>query len=293
MSIKDSTPKRRLFTSLVEDARLAKFKAEAAFHGVEFLGRGAGRNHKYKLTCGHEQDVRSDAMRDGQFSCRVCSIKKDSTSASLLGAEMLSKSRRKDYAVYKLKCGHTQEIAKCHMRRNNFECKTCLGIKLQTEAGKQGALIIGPGERKDRRMYRLACGHERTVAMNAMRKGWVRCNVCEVSWATKESNLYVHAVELGGEVVIKVGIARIIETRNTQYGLPADAQLTTLLTIPFSTGKDAIRAESRVKQTFKHGRKTNAKHIFTKSGWTECYEPQYLVAILTYCKSLALRSKAL
>jgi hypothetical protein len=211
-----------------------------------------------------------------------------SAEASLSGLKWIRKTKN-NYCLYRFDdCQHEQEITLSSAKLKSFRCKTCQQEKLQSEAKSKGLIYLGKTKNNYGKYKFLSCSHEQEIATANIRQNKFVCQSCCESRFTKPSNLYVHLVTLQGEQVLKVGVAKNIQNRIKVYGLPKDAELTTVLVKSFPTGKDAEIAESLICQAFKNARYKNSKHIFTNSGSTECFAPSKLNEIVNFINTMQL-----
>ena len=103
-----------------------KLDAEAAEQGAVIVGAGRNVRHRtYRLECGHEQEVEFKSMRRRNFRCRTCFENKLEAEASEQGAEITGADSNARCRLYRLECGHEQEIKIGSMRIGNFRCQTC------------------------------------------------------------------------------------------------------------------------------------------------------------------------
>lgn len=133
MSYQEDSDPPGLFTGLT--AALAdtptnrKLAEEAAVYGATLLGPGKNCNYRrYRLECGHEQEVQTSNMRRGAFQCRTCPPRADAKlaeEAADQGATLLGPGKDPNYRLYRLGCQHEQEVDTSKMRRGNFKCRTC------------------------------------------------------------------------------------------------------------------------------------------------------------------------
>lgn len=222
---------------------------------------------------------------DGQLSAQE---KKWSQEAKSSGLEWICKTRN-NYCLYKFEsCNHTQEMTTSSAKLKIFRCKTCQRQKLESEANDRGLTYLGKTKNNYAKYRFSSCLHEQEIATANIRQNKFVCQQCGESRFTKPSNLYLHIVSLQGEQVIKVGVAKNIQNRIRAYGLPKDSELKTVIVRPVKTGKDAELAESLICKKFSSDKYKNAKHIFTKSGSTECFAPSKLDEIIDYINNINL-----
>lgn len=162
-------------SSCLED----RLRREAQVQGCKLLGSADNpRYRKYQLPCGHEQEVHTYAMREGAVQCKICLYDKLEQEAAENGCVLLGPGKDTNYRVYRLRCGHEQELAPTSVRKGSFRCHTCLDNKLNQEAKEKGCELLGRGRSKAYRYYRLPCGHEQEVQTGDVRRGDFDCKVC-------------------------------------------------------------------------------------------------------------------
>jgi hypothetical protein len=262
-----------------------KFKSEATAKGWTWLSQFAYRQSLYQHQCGHTQVVETSNMRRCGAKCQHCWLEKIKAEATANGWFWISQVDE-DYGRYQHQCGHEQDVQMTNMRRTMVQCSHCQEEKLKSEAQNgwtwlgQVAWYYG--------LYQHRCGHTQKITMGNMRKGMVACHACEASWATKPSNLYVLYISLQGEALVKVGISGNLDHRKNCYGLPPEAEVTTLKTVPFATGLEAKAAEQKVLKKFRKHQLKNIDHIMSRSGATECFCPSVLDQILDAVEQLEI-----
>jgi hypothetical protein len=274
-------------TDAILSPQEAKWAAEAKAVGLTWLKKARPLYGLFRFNgCKHEQELRFDHVRSNEVRCSICADNARKLEAATVGLTWLRKARY-CFGLFRFNsCGHEQEIRYDNLKIKNFNCRSCFENKRKVEAGRVGLLWLEqkPGSRS---LYRFhECGHEQEMQHGSVMLNCFVCRTCKGSWANKTSNLYVNVIEVQGEQIVKVGISRVVTRRVGEYGLPPNAQVVTLLAIPFETGLIAKQAERKVMQAFKHAKHPAAKHFFTKSGRTECFHPEFLSAILEYCKTL-------
>jgi hypothetical protein len=265
-----------------------KLNDEAARQGCELIGAGrSARYRTYRLPCGHEQEVQLIHLRIGNFRCLTCMEQKLHDEAAENDCVLIGAGRNAFYRTYRLPCGHEQETQTGAIRKGQVRCQTCMQQKLRDEAAQQGCELVGAGRNHRCRLYLLPCGHEQEAQTGKMRKGIFRCQICEDYYYTQPSQAYLLHIKVGADEWLKLGYAKNVDNRVTRYGLPSDADVNVLATIPFDTGKEALEFEQSLHK--KHKRKRlRAKDMLdfhTGGGSTECYP-------LTMVEKLMLEMKA-
>jgi hypothetical protein len=259
-----------------------KLNREAEAQGCKLLGAGKDANYRlFELPCGHEQEVTLSSMRDGGFMCQTCLVAKLNQEAEAQGCKLLGPGRTKDHRIYALMCGHEQDVSVQMMRTGVFECKTCREEKHRQEAEAQGCKLLGP-VKTNYRMYELPCGHEQEVQLGAMRVGSFECQTCEETSRTLPSNVYLLHIKVDSDEWLKLGYAKSVDFRTSQYGLIEGAEVTTVYALPFATGNEAHAVEADIHSRYKRKRlpQKEMKQFHTRSGFEECYPVTMLDKLL-------------
>jgi len=154
-------------------------REEAEAQGCKLLGPGRDKNYcTYLLPCGHQHEVVISHMRKGNYRCQICIDEKLKAEADAQGCEILGAGKKVRYQIYRLPCGHKQEIANAAMRGGRWRCQICLDDRLKAEAEDQGCELLGPGKDNQFRTYRLPCGHEQEISPGNLRRGGFHCQIC-------------------------------------------------------------------------------------------------------------------
>ena len=214
-----------------------RLKQEAEARGCELIDAPAKAGHRlYKLSCGHEREVRLTTMRDGSYRCNTCLENRITLDAKAQGCKVASKGRAVNFRKYELPCGHEQDVRFNDMRIGKFLCRTCVAEKHDQEAEAQACKILGKGKSSLSRLYSLPCGHEQEVFLSSMRDASFLCQTCEETSRTLPSNVYLLHIKVDSDEWLKLGYAKAVNTRVAQYGLPRDAEVTNIGSLPFDTG---------------------------------------------------------
>ncbi len=251
-----------------------KWAEEAQAYDCKLLGPAKDSRYRtYRLPCGHKKEISTGGMRIGAFLCNICFESKIVEEASSQGCVLLGPGKDNNSRNYRLSCGHEQSVRLENIRNGIFRCNTCLDEKIQSEARAQGCQVLGSAKHTAYRTYRLPCGHVQEVQVTHIRNGSFSCQVCE-DWAfTQPSQAYLLHIKVGPDEWLKLGFAKNVDFRVSQYGLPSDAVVSILKTKPFDTGKEAQAFEKSLHE--KHQRKrlkaAEMADFHSKSGQTECY----------------------
>jgi hypothetical protein len=201
-----------------------KLEEEAKAQGCALLGPGKNAFYRlYRLPCGHEHEIQLTHMREGNFRCQRCLEKKLKDEAEAQGCALLGPGNAAGLRLYRLPCGHEQDIPTHSMRLGKVLCQSCQENKLEEEAKAQDCELIGPGNAVGLRLYRLPCGHEKEIYLVSMRKGSFRCQTCqenkleeeakaqgcEILGLVEDSNYRLYRLPCGHEREIQTGDMRL------------------------------------------------------------------------------------
>ena len=163
--------------------------------------------------------------------------------------------------------------------------------KLEQESRAAGLVLLGPGKDYNYRTYRWqSCGHESEYVISVVRIGNVRCQVCDPTAYAKPSTIYLlHFAADDGTNWLKLGVAKNIDARISQYGLLDDVRLIErIATIPADTGKEATIVEKDLHAKFrKHRIHPGQMKDLMRSGHSECYPMTMREVILEALNALA------
>lgn len=260
-----------------------KLKQEAEERDCKLIGMAGKANYRiYELPCGHQQEVNTSMMRRNNFRCAICLKKTIEQEAEARGCKLLGPGKDAHYRLYKLPCGHEQEVTVSGMRRGNAQCPICMLEKLKEEAASQGCKFLGQGRNIHYRLYKLPCGHEQEVHTGAMRRGGFLCQACEETSRTLPSNVYLLHIEVDSDEWLKLGYAKSVDSRRSRYGLVNGAKVTAVYSIPFPTGNEAQAFEAGIHKRHRRKRlsKKHMKDFHTVSGFNECYPITMLDTLL-------------
>ena len=142
------------------------------------------------------------------------------------------------------------------------------------EAAERGAVIVGAGRNALYRTYKLECGHEQEVQIEAMRTGNFCCQTCEDTSRTLPSYVYLLHIINGEHEFLKLGYAKNIDFRVSRYGLPETAIVNHVTALRFETGNEAHEFEAALHSCMKSEQLSERKaksYGMTRGGYTECY----------------------
>jgi predicted nucleic acid-binding Zn ribbon protein len=267
-----------------------KLHKDAKELGLMLIGAGRSRHYKtYRFDqCGHEQEIHTGALREKEFSCQTCIVKKHHKEAKNAGLKLIGAGRNRHHKTYRFdQCGHEQEIHLSDVRNNNVRCHQCFQDKLDKEAKAVGLTLLGAGRNNASRTYRFnKCGHTRSIEMADVRRNNFRCNTCEETSRDLPSKVYLLKIQSGSFIWLKLGYAKTVKTRIREYRLPEDAKVKRLKVIDFKTGREAHEFESKLHTKHKRKRLPMKKmKEFHKNGYNECYPLEMLDKLLEELES--------
>ncbi len=180
-----------------------------------------------------------------------------------------------------IRCAHAPSvlprpflIQMSKVRERIFQCQQCFQEKLASEAIEAGLTLIGPGKNKHYRTYRFnICGHEREITTSDVRTYAFICNTCEETARDLPSNVYLVKIKASSFEWLKLGYAKNVTERVKQYGLPADAKVTTIVVRPFGTGREAHQFEEAIHSNYANRGlpPDRMKKFHAVGGFDECY----------------------
>ena len=151
--------------------------------------------------------------------------------------------------------------------------------KHKAESDTVGLTLLGPGKTASHRTYRFnECRHEQEIQTGQVRSDSFVCNTCEETARDLPSNVYLVKIKASLFEWLKLGYAKNVDQRIKRYGLPADANVTTIVVRPFDTGREAHSFEEsiHVKYANRGLLPVRMKEFHTYSGFDECYPIELL-----------------
>ena len=96
------------------------------------------------------------------------------------------------------------------------------------------------------------------------------------------SSVYLLAIRNGANEWLKLGYAKDIDTRASNYGLPATATIEKVVIVGFDTGNEAHSFKVRLHTKYAVARISNRKVRalgMVKTGFAECYPMDMLLVL--------------
>jgi hypothetical protein len=176
--------------------------------------------------------------------------------------------------VHIKECGHTKEITTASVRMETFHCDVCFWHDVDDVLNKRGLKILDRGKKGDSRLFQfLDCGHVQDIELQKAKDGSFVCHECDDTFYTLPSNLYLLRMIAPDFEWLKLGYAKVIETRVKQYRLADNTIVEPLAVLPTKTGEEALRIEKLLERKYKAQKLEPAqmRRWHRNSGFTECY----------------------
>ena len=281
----------------------SRFTNEAKAAGLTLLGEASHdldvliRPSNYRLfrvnECGHEQNFKLTHVRDGQYSCRICSLDNLEQRAFFSGYELIEKNKKA--AISEVKClkkGHISKITTYRLGRGKVQCIACFDDNLEVEANSANLTFKGQANRNlfdaNYRLYSCnRCKCDLTLRIEHVRKKSFLCENCDESHLDFPSAVYLLKITCQNFSWIKLGYSSNLVSRIAAYGLRSECHTEVVKMIHFDTGRKAKDFELSLHRSNKHVRlkAEKMKHYHRLNGHTECYEASALTSLISMIKA--------
>ena len=171
-------------------------------------------------------------------------------------------------------CGHERSINPACIARDVFICQECKENDYRQAAQEQGLVYIGtPDITGMKRKYLLPCGCTKDFRMSHVAEGSWCCFECEDTYYNKPSNVYLLHIKAPKFEWLKLGFAKNLKLRTTNYGLPKNSTVDLLFSKSFNRGIDALYFEKAIHTKLKEHRLSSSlmEQYHRFNGHTECY----------------------
>ena len=258
------------------DQRMSEAKAAGLLmYGESHKSGQKNKSYLYQAPCGHSLERRVDQIQNGDWRCQACIDTKLNEECESVGLSLVGKGSDKAYRTYQFKdCGHVKEITTASVRNRTFHCDVCFWDDVDNVLTKRGLKIIDKGAKGDSRLFQfLDCGHVQDIELQKAKDGSFVCHECDDTFYTLPSNVYLLRIIAPDFEWLKLGYAKIVETRIRQYRLPLGVIAEPLAVLPTSTGEEALKIEKKLERKYKAQKlsATKMKKWHRNSGFTECY----------------------
>lgn len=259
-------------------------------NGYTLIGHNG--NSVYKIMrkeCEHIYSLHSSAIRTKTTDrCSICYEERVARECLPMGLELKGKiqqpgSKPGQYRRYRfISCGHEIETCPEAVRDGRFECKICISNEFASEVAQQGLEVLSGSTKQGYRYFNLPCGCQKEIRMDHARQGSWICENCNETPLTSKSNVYLLKIQTKDFSWLKLGFAKQVNTRASNYGLPVNSCVTTLKVLPVSSGYLAMGLEKGIHGLFKEHRldKNYMREYHRFNGHTECY-PLELEELIT------------
>lgn len=244
---------------------------------------GKNKWYLYAADCGHTLERRREQIRRGEWKCNACIDAKLDVEADDADLNLIGKGKDKAFRKYQFRsCGHVKEITTANVRLKAFHCDVCFWEDKNEILQRRGVVLLGTSHTRDKYLFKfIQCGHIREIALKNAMDGSFVCHECEDTWYTQPSNVYLLQMTIASESWLKLGVAKVVETRVKQYGLPSATKVEPLSVVATQSGQHALRIESQLNQEFGQFRYSpdDMKRWHRYSGFTECYPVSLLPSL--------------
>lgn len=254
-----------------------KHESEANISGLILLSHNKiGPTKLYKfISCGHEKRLQPGHVRDGNIKCRVCEEANYSEECKKHGIIIVKHNvdSNPNHKLIKFEaCGHERIANLSSCKRGNVFCKICQIARFKENAEINNCKLVKVSTDYRYGFYELPCSHLSEFQHGNIKRGIFKCPVCNESYTSKESFVYVLKVSGLNLKFIKIGFTANLERRIGQI-ITNGVEIQIVAYKKFNTGKNAENFESRLHCMFrKHRLEYELSRKVLRSGWTECYE---------------------
>jgi hypothetical protein len=281
----NTKPKRKSPPPYVETPeKVASFVELFNRYDCEYLGLPVG-DKLGKLTfrfvrfksCGHEQNVAYSNANKDKFSGFVCNECRENNKNNLFekhNYQLISKINKDTFLVRK-PCGHESFAYKHHMKKfDTIVCSECVKEKHE-KACEALNLRFVEKVNSVKAIYEFkCCGTQKELFKSAVNRGNCVCPVCNSSWFTQPSKLYLFELELeNGFKFLKFGYGKNLSNRIREYRLKNCKVTALILSFNLPSGFIAMTEELKIHANLKD--RLDAKQMkkyFTRGGYSECYK---------------------
>lgn len=242
--------------------------------------------YKVLRGCGHIVDTNVVNIREDREKCSLCFEENLHKVSIDYGYTYLGVSNGSYRKIQFNECGHQKVLHQSQILLGNAVCRICHEDKYKTQAEEKGLILLH--RTQDRYAeYKLPCGCTKELRLDHVADGSWLCDIHNDTHYSKPSLVYLLEITKGDFTWLKLGFAKNLELRTNGYGLK-DASISSLKTIPFATGREAMLFEKNLHAKFKKYKlsKELMKSYHTFSGYTECYPVQLMDVILAELQQL-------
>lgn len=234
------------------------------------------KNCGHTLTISELNLLRRSTNNNFCTECYTLKLQKEATDHNLTYLGLSNKGGL--FRKYKFNdCGHEKDINATTIPRGAFECKECKKKSHIDKCLTFGLTLDGKSSDISGRHnnYRLPCGHKRIIRADHAEEGSYTCLVCQDSFYTKESNIYLLKMTCKNDYFswLKLGFSRNLDVRRSNYGLGNDVVVEVLKKLKIESGELALKYEKAIHKKLKVKRISfeTMKKYHKRNGYTECY----------------------
>lgn len=261
------------------------------YNSLTFVGKDPihrSRSIFCRNTCGHSFIAGLSALeKSGVPDCQDCYEEYLKAKAKENGLTYIGRysacGTKREYVFDK--CGHLKKSFPRVVNRGSAVCRECQEDDYRKIAKVQGLSYLGKPKESlsNKRLFKLPCGCNKELRIDHLKDGVWLCVFCNESHLTKPSQVYLLKMSVGDFSWLKLGFAKNIKTRTSNYMLSSNVKVEVLHQIPFETGSEALLFEKNLHKLLKAFRLDKALvSEYMKNGQTECYPVNCKDIILTH-----------
>lgn len=259
--------------------------AEQAFEkGFHYLFSMDSVFRLYIKPCGHISSMSPQSVRTYEWKCNDCfeeSLEKSANKHGYVYDKHDSRHSGSYRYIKFVSCGHEKNVIHQQITRGNVVCRICIEDDITKKCESIGLTTVE--NLSDRyRIFKLPCGHHKKLRVDHAMCGSYLCEHCDDSQYTKPSKLYLIRFDSDEFSWLKLGYAKDIDNRKSNYGICPTVSHELLFQHDFEKGYDALLFEKDLHRHFKQFRLHSKfmKQFHKNNGFTECYPVTMQDAIL-------------
>lgn len=262
---------------------LSKLASKCLEFSSHLIFNTGGTKYKVLLKCGHFTEKYANAFdySTGE-KCKDCFDEAIKASCEKNGYILLGHEGHVYRKIRLTSCQHERVVAASQILKGNIGCRECVAKRYVDSFESQGITPLVDLPERDFKIFKLPCGCEKRMRIDHAASGNWSCNNCEDNHYTKPSYLYLLKIEHSNLSWLKLGYAKNIETRKKGYGLLESCKVSTICSMNFKTGYDAMTFEKSLHRKYKSHKLDSEfmQSYHTISGYTECYPVSMEKALL-------------
>lgn len=286
--------------AVCRDCRKERLIKEALDSGLEFvtpycdIDPSSYNTYRFRK-CGHIKDMVVTVAKDCPF-CNECDDNKHAIAALASGFTVIKGEHKHcQRRTVCNTCGTERSIDNTTIMSGRSTCLVCRTNnaidRQKIAAEKLGIELIAKDyeKSKDHYLFRLKCGHTRSIKNSSIYHGSIVCNICEASKVNLDFELYVFEISYNDFSFLKIGIATNSEFRSKTYGLVKGSTTRLLYKSNKFKYEDCLKYEQDIFKRFDEFRyHKNDLKSYISNGHTECFHASKQHQIIDYIESILI-----